>query len=81
MNYNQNQKIPNNFPKFQEDLIEVMRDVMIWNLEKEKANIECQIHNEKLEDTVYIHKYIRQLDEKIERLKNAYNPFQEDELF
>lgn len=66
--------------KFQEDLIEVIREVMIWNLEKEKADIEFRIHNEKLEDTVYIYNYICQLDKKIERLKNAYNPFQEDEL-
>ena len=48
MNYNQKQKIPNNFPKFQEDLIEVMRDVMIWNLEKEKADIEAALAKGKL---------------------------------
>ena len=62
-----------------EDLIEVMRDIMISNLENERTDIQYKIHIGEIQDGAHIESYVNQINQKIERLKKAYNPYKKNE--
>lgn len=65
--------------KCQENIIEVMRDILISNLENQLSDLQWAEERGEITDQVYISHEAKRLNNSINRLKRAYNPCQEIE--
>lgn len=64
---------------YQEDVVEVMREILISNLENQLSDLQCAEENGEITDKDYILFHAKRLRRSIERLQRAYNPVQEIE--
>lgn len=58
----------------QEDLLEVIRDIMISDFKNKLGDLQWKEENGEITDQAYLSFQARQLHEMIDRLQRAYNP-------
>ena len=65
--------------KYQEDLLEVVRDIMISELQDKLSDLQLAEERGEITDKIYISHEAKKLNNSIDRLRRAYNPCQENE--
>ena len=60
--------------KSQEDLLEVIRELMISNLQDQLSDLQWAEERGEITDQTYISFQAKRLNKSIERLERAYNP-------
>ncbi|MBP3903577.1 hypothetical protein [Turicibacter sp.] len=65
--------------KYQEDLLEVIRDIMITELQDKLSDLQWSEERGEITDKIYISHEAKKLNNSIDRLRRAYNPCQENE--
>ena len=58
----------------QEDLLEVIRDIMISDFKNKLGDLQWKEENGEITNQAYLSFPARQLNEMIDRLQRAYNP-------
>lgn len=64
---------------YQEDVVEVMREILISNLENQLSDLQSAEEHGEITDKDYIVFHAKRLRRSVERLQRAYNPVQEIE--
>lgn len=65
--------------KSQENLLEVIRDIMISNLQDQLSDLQWKEESGEITDQTYISFQAKRLNKSIECLERAYNPTQQFE--